>query len=121
MDNRPHLQDQAAICEACFAHHEQRRFRWIQGTASESGDLFERTRRLTQDTVKRIFEIFDREERDLLNFTNFLRGLSIFNFAPEETMLAIMFMIYDQPLEKTLKRSELVELYNDNKRFLLDS
>ena len=35
-------------------------------------------------------------------------------------MLAIMFMMYDQVLERTLKRPDLVELFKDNRKFLLD-
>lgn len=75
----------------------------------------------TKDIVRRIFEIFDREEKQLLSFSNFLRGLSICNFGPEETMLAIMFMIYDQLLERVLTRADLLELYKDNRKFLLDA
>ena len=31
-----------------------------------------------------------------------------------------MFMMYDQVLERTLKRPDLVELFKDNRKFLLD-
>lgn len=70
--------------------------------------------------VRRIFEIFDRDEKLALSFSNFLRGLSICNFGPDEIMLAIMFMIYDELLDKKLNSVQLAQLYQDHKRFLLE-
>lgn len=47
----------------------------------------------------------------MVNFSNFLKGLSICTYGPEDTSLAIMFLMYDQLLEKKISTAEMHCLY----------
>lgn len=67
---------------------------------------------------RRIYDIFDRSANGWLSWTDFYDSISLCYFADAPIMAMLMFMIFDQFLEKELDRHQLTLLVDLNAVYL---
>lgn len=88
---------------------------------SQNSSVTKKCHFLTQVQKLRIFQIFDRSNHGYVCWEDFFNSISIFYFGNEKMLATLMFIIFDEKLEKRLSRFELTLLTELNAHYLLDT
>lgn len=69
---------------------------------------------------KRIFEVFDRSRNGYVNWRDFYDSITLCYFGDDITMATIMFIIFDEFLDKRLDAEQVALLVDLNANYLFD-
>ncbi len=69
---------------------------------------------------KRIYEVFDRSNNGFVNWVDFYDSISLCYFGDDQTLATIMFIIFDEFLDKKLDHHQLSLLVDLNATYLHD-